>query len=118
MNIYPYFDYRPMRLKVGNRVIIRGELCTRIRKKFDGIYYLCKLIMQYQQPVSEFRRMKIPRKSYDNWIMNILLQEVMIEAYRMIKFGTLNENLRDQFGSPIGFQIDPDQRTEKERLTE
>lgn len=116
MNIYPNFDYSVAKFKNGNRVIIQGQISTYIRKKFNGIYYLCRLVLRYEQPILELRRRGIPKKAYDSWIMNLLLDTLIKESYKLLKFGKLNPELRDLNGTIMGFVKDPDQRTELERL--
>jgi len=116
MTIYPDFNYYPSKFRLGNKIIIQGEINTNIRKKFNGIYYLCKLVLRYEQPISVLKQQGVPRKSYNNWIMNLLLQELMRHSYRMLKFSKLTPELTDLNGNSIGFQVDNDQRTELERL--
>jgi hypothetical protein len=116
--IYPLYDYHVEQIKGENDFIstTRGSIHTYIRKKYEGQYYLTLMILRFELPFEE----GTPRGMYNCMVFNALLQQLIVNAYRFIKFGIVipeeTSTLRDEFNHVVGATLDPDQSPESVRL--
>lgn len=114
--IYPDYDYSFTVVKEGRHHFAYGRLQSYIRKKFDGIYHLILLQQLYEMPIMQLKAMKIPKRSYEIYLFSSMFTRFTREAYRLLLFGCLTPKAETTDGRPVGFFVDPIQRTERERL--
>ena len=117
---YPLYNYRIEKVKRYKNIptTIIGSIETYVRKKYEGRYYLTLVRIQH-----ESRLVKgLPQKVQTCLVFNMLLQRLMVDAYRFITLGIVipeeTSKMRDTFNRPIGAILDPDQSSEMERYHE
>jgi hypothetical protein len=112
--IYPLYDYIVGRIARGKSITTTGEITTYIRKKLGNLYYLTLMRIQYELPP----RIGVPAKYQKTFVFNALLQLLILNAYKFIKLGkVIPDGLYNWRGESINAILDPDQSTERERLT-
>jgi hypothetical protein len=112
--IYPDYEFDSfIKIGYGNKKILSSIIRTYIRKKLDDKYYLTLMMITDDHPY-DGRKNKDLQKHRQ---FTEMLKKLMIEAYKFIKFGIVIPNgLYNCRGESINAILDPDQRTERERL--